>query len=400
MTACFHFRHVSCLGELTRIYDVKRIACLPLESASKKLRVPRSGRRADAEVEEDNAESNTIPATHNNHHWLSVHDPSQSISLAPDEDPQGVSCCDRDPGSPDSFVTAIDYQALSIDEVSDTEDAPSVTFKPTHKPSEPSTDNSKDEAETGPRKTSADLFTKRRESTVGLKRPRERPRDRLQSWINRKIYSYARNESEQIRDGLYSNFATVRFVYEMFDEWEDYYDEQVEWFNTSSKCQWKSKTEFDLELLKEQMFITKAIAPAERIFDEATRKARDVGIFISYGDQRSNFGECVDEADLSDGAPEDVEVGRERVELWRRGMMDGESYVQDLDDWNFQPIAVGDSVSVMADRSDRRRIDRWYAQGELLRGTPKSAASCNIHAHRVASHRVAGVLDRCQLPMP
>ncbi|KAF4634900.1 hypothetical protein G7Y89_g3189 [Cudoniella acicularis] len=103
------------------------------------------------------------------------------------------------------------------------------------------------------------------------------------------------------------------------------------------KCD-DTQSVFDLNLLIQQREATQELIQAEKNFLVAKQHARGLGVFFTDYDQESQL------QDLGDGWSKDAEV----------------------DEWNSRPIDLSDSVSVVAESKEKRRIDRWRLMCEQM----------------------------------
>lgn len=125
-----------------------------------------------------------------------------------------------------------------------------------------------------------------------------------------------------------------------------------------------SRTEFDLEQLKQKLDLTRELIRAEKAYSEAGRLAKGVGFIREDADQSCHF---VD--DLMDGACSgDVHatpVGEKHgncIEAWRRGVevAGSEASVSGEGDiWEVDTVYFGEGCSTHANEWNKTRIGRW-----------------------------------------
>jgi hypothetical protein len=154
------------------------------------------------------------------------------------------------------------------------------------------------------------------------------------------------------------------------EDFSNYYEAELRTFN-----EWKAegrldstKTEFDVSLLQGAQIATGALIQAEQELEAAREHARELGVVSSEFDQESGF---LDYAD--DGYRESMEadiaahVDRGRIERWMDEEKDGEGEATECDNWDSKSVDFGDSISVVAEGKERKRIDRWRSMCELTK---------------------------------
>ncbi|OCL12335.1 hypothetical protein AOQ84DRAFT_420121 [Glonium stellatum] len=123
------------------------------------------------------------------------------------------------------------------------------------------------------------------------------------------------------------------------------------------------QAEFDLIHLQKGQKLTRQLLEAEQAYENVKVVARAVGVPHGYF-QESNFGDHPD-----DGYKGSQEIGgatlidRKRIESWLEssGQITQHDWSRkpEIDDWSVDSGKLFDSVSVIAQGSDRKRIDRW-----------------------------------------
>jgi hypothetical protein len=83
-----------------------------------------------------------------------------------------------------------------------------------------------------------------------------------------------------------------------FENWGKFYNEQYqEYLKRIAEVQVRvSKSEFDINLLRKQQEVTRAIIQAEKGVEEAIAYARSVGIIFNEIDQESGFPDRSDDS--------------------------------------------------------------------------------------------------------
>ena len=133
-------------------------------------------------------------------------------------------------------------------------------------------------------------------------------------------------------------------------------------------CQ-TTRSEFDRYMLLEQRELTTALISAEAERRDAKLRLVELGLRQEYGrEQRSQFCD-----DVNDGYRLSFEcdivdlVDHARIEAWmddETSILDGDV---DCDLWDFKPVELSDSISLIAEDPDERRwIARWKALTENM----------------------------------
>ncbi|KAK5000677.1 hypothetical protein LTR66_000524 [Elasticomyces elasticus] len=123
--------------------------------------------------------------------------------------------------------------------------------------------------------------------------------------------------------------------------------------------------QFDLRHLQKAREITRALIAAEEAYEEALIGARNAGIDLREFEIDSGFfSEYPDDELGSEDDPTSPGLGDILiVERWRKAVpedADAEFVAEpEIDDWNAGEVDISDSLSAVAEDSERKRIDRW-----------------------------------------
>lgn len=129
-----------------------------------------------------------------------------------------------------------------------------------------------------------------------------------------------------------------------------------------------SEDAFDLRWLKRFQELTHELLEAEVALSDAKAAARDADVDIPVlNDQASGFRDDVDdgyrlsfEQDCVDSAPrQKVDGWLEAVDRAEAGSPSFNDGSECSDEWEADEVQVSDSVSVVAEGTERRRIDKW-----------------------------------------
>ena len=121
---------------------------------------------------------------------------------------------------------------------------------------------------------------------------------------------------------------------------------------------------FDIRWVKRNQELTRAVVDAEAVFAAAKAEIREASIELPPEDQTSVLYDRADdgyrmsfEQDLVGSIPSPV------VKHWMSAIpgdaAEGIRSPAEVDEWDAEEVGISDSVSLVAEGSERRRIDRW-----------------------------------------
>ncbi|PMD55686.1 uncharacterized protein K444DRAFT_595636 [Hyaloscypha bicolor E] len=156
------------------------------------------------------------------------------------------------------------------------------------------------------------------------------------------------------------------------DDWDAYYDDMHQgWQEMVASGQISSsKSEFDVDLLREAQEAAGDLIRAENDLSEAKHHAKTFGIFLETPDQDSRFADYAD-----DGYAESLEaawishVDKGWIQNWMSDNEGESGGFNKCDDWDARTVDISDSVSVIANGKERSRIDRWRSICESLQSS-------------------------------
>ena len=121
--------------------------------------------------------------------------------------------------------------------------------------------------------------------------------------------------------------------------------------------------EMHLYLLKQSMDLTRALIEAEERCEQAEAHARALRVLGNTFDQQSHFLDYDDDDEISSfhGSENGERARNAFIEEWRSNVPESspEAETPEVDDWDYQSIQIGDSLSDVDYTRNRRRIDRW-----------------------------------------
>ncbi|KAK5125486.1 hypothetical protein LTR85_000596 [Meristemomyces frigidus] len=154
--------------------------------------------------------------------------------------------------------------------------------------------------------------------------------------------------------------AFDRREHDRAEEWQANYD-AVE---RGEEAADSSPEEFDLRWLKRNQELTHEVVEAETALAEAKATALAAGIEVGAEDQTSGFVDNLEDGyRVSFEHDQIVSVPEPKVSKWLSNIPDQASPTSpdmvEVDEWDTQTVGISDSVSLVAEGPDRRRIEKW-----------------------------------------
>ncbi|TAQ89439.1 hypothetical protein B7494_g2200 [Chlorociboria aeruginascens] len=176
-------------------------------------------------------------------------------------------------------------------------------------------------------------------------------------------------EIEMALDDMHTKARLVREAQDKINNWQFYYENE---YHAYCRCVEEgrmepARTEFDLTLLTEAREAQKELGIAEKEYGEARQHIKSLGVLLDDIDQESDFENYQD-----DGYRESMEadiigrVDRTFIEKWMDEEEDRPGHSIECDDWEAKTIDLCDSISVVAEGKERKRIDRWRSMCEII----------------------------------
>ena len=184
----------------------------------------------------------------------------------------------------------------------------------------------------------------------------------------------AQNAAEQERDAAIETITHLERRLQdarlTVENWNIYYDEQYRDYCrcAAERTLERTKSQFDVILLIEEQQATGDLIRAENDFEDGKELARRIGIVLNDEDQESNFSD-----NIEDGYRESMEadfinnVDRSFIKRWMSEEEDRPHHSTNCDNWDSKTVDFGDSISVVAEGRERKRIDRWRSICEQLK---------------------------------
>jgi hypothetical protein len=158
-------------------------------------------------------------------------------------------------------------------------------------------------------------------------------------------------------------------AHDKLDLWNDYYGAEYQKYCVCVEegKMTPARTMFDNVLLQENQEVIKELIQAENEFEEARKLAKKLEVGHNEFDQESEFLDYLD-----DGYRESMEaaivghVDRDSIVKWMEEKDHRTFSPIECDTWESKTIDLSDSVSLVAEGRERKRIDRWRSACELL----------------------------------
>ncbi|KAI7270357.1 hypothetical protein KC345_g7451 [Hortaea werneckii] len=183
----------------------------------------------------------------------------------------------------------------------------------------------------------------------------------------------ATNEAEAVIWSYESAMTRLRVMQQDFDDREEQFEREA--LDRMERQAAGEEVESDLAFDHRQIQKTRELAnrlnEAEDLVEAAKTHAVAMGVQIPASDIESGFVDDVDDGyRISSEAREAASVDKNSIAKWMTDLpkedFEGTTNV-DLDDWDCRSVAISESGSMVAEGSDRRRIDKWRSMCETTR---------------------------------
>ncbi|CAD6446464.1 fbcc060d-04c1-4045-b9b0-c69ee3030fcc-CDS [Sclerotinia trifoliorum] len=151
-------------------------------------------------------------------------------------------------------------------------------------------------------------------------------------------------------------------AHQKLNNWKHYYEYEYADYARAVKngTMGPARSFFDLTLLQEHQVATEEVIEAENNHEKARGQVKELKVVLSNIYQSSGFANFSDDgyrASMEDAMAN--EVDREWILSWMEKNDDGIDFGDDGDEWEAMSIGLDDSVSVVAEGRERKRIDGW-----------------------------------------
>ncbi|GAB1732089.1 hypothetical protein NU195Hw_Modified_371t1 [Hortaea werneckii] len=183
----------------------------------------------------------------------------------------------------------------------------------------------------------------------------------------------ATTEAEAVIWSYESAMTRLRVMQQDFDDRDERFEREA-WDRMERRAageEVESDLAFDHRQIQKTRELANRLTEAEDLVEAAKTHAVAMGVQIPASDIESGFVDDVEDGyRISSEAREAASVDRESIAKWMtevpeddfEGMTD-----VDLDDWDCRSVAISESGSMVAEGSDRRRIDKWRSMCEATR---------------------------------
>ncbi|KAI7476367.1 hypothetical protein KC351_g9490 [Hortaea werneckii] len=183
----------------------------------------------------------------------------------------------------------------------------------------------------------------------------------------------ATTEAEAVIWSYESAMTRLRVMQQDFDGREERFEREA-WERMERQAageEVESILAFDHRQIQKTRELANRLTEAEDLVEAAKTHAVAMGVQIPASYIESGFVDDVDDGyRISSEAREAASVDRDSIAKWMTEVpeedLEGMTNV-DVDDWDCRSVAISESVSMVAEGSDRRRIDKWRSMCETTR---------------------------------
>ena len=137
--------------------------------------------------------------------------------------------------------------------------------------------------------------------------------------------------------------------------------------------------DFDLRHLLHSRKLTRRLIEAEANFAQAKAKAVEAGVSITTSHQSSGFVDRANDGRCSGEAVTFANIDRPQILKWLDEIPESSAEwtklpayrPQEADQWELRSVGLSDSASLVAEGSERMRIDQWAQSCKELRSRPR-----------------------------
>ncbi|KAI7184737.1 hypothetical protein KC363_g7552 [Hortaea werneckii] len=183
----------------------------------------------------------------------------------------------------------------------------------------------------------------------------------------------ATNEAEAVIWGYESAMTRLRAMQRDFDDREERFEQEA-WDRMERQAageKVESDLAFDHRQIQKTRELARRLTEAEDLVEAAKTNAVAMGVQIPSSGIESGFVDDVDDGyRISSEVREAASVDKDSIARWMTEIPEedfGGLTDVDLDDWDCRSVAISESGSMVAEGSDRRRIDKWRSMCETTR---------------------------------
>ncbi|KAK5700416.1 hypothetical protein LTR17_022949 [Elasticomyces elasticus] len=183
-----------------------------------------------------------------------------------------------------------------------------------------------------------------------------------------------RAEAKRLIDDYQFSVRDFHFAEKNFDSREEHFEDDEDERKQKQKAgdTVETTTVFHRGQLEQTRLLTRQLIEAENKVAAAKAAAVAAGVQVQGSDVESGFVDDVDDGYIiSSEDDEEEDVDRSAIEAWMELVPEcdtDEMPEVDIDDWDAKSMGISDSMSMVAEDGERRRIDKWWAMCERTRG--------------------------------
>ncbi|KAI7531113.1 hypothetical protein KC331_g14298 [Hortaea werneckii] len=183
----------------------------------------------------------------------------------------------------------------------------------------------------------------------------------------------ATNDAEAVIWRYESAMTRLRVMQQDFDDREERFEQEA-WDRMERQAAGEdveSDLAFDHGQIQKTRELANRLTEAEDLVEAAKIDAVAMGVQIPDSDIESGFVDDVDDGyRISSEAREAAGVDKHSIAKWMNEIPeeDFEGMIEaDVDEWDCRSVAISESGSMVAEGSDRRRIDKWRSMCEAIK---------------------------------
>ncbi|KAI6887196.1 hypothetical protein KC318_g9980 [Hortaea werneckii] len=183
----------------------------------------------------------------------------------------------------------------------------------------------------------------------------------------------ATNDAEAVIWRYESAMTRLRVMQQDFDDREERFEQEA-WDRMERQVageDFESDLAFDHRQIHKTRELASRLTEAEDLVEAAKTNAVAMGVQIPDSDIESRFVDDVDDGyRISSEAREAAGVDKDSIVKWMTGIPEEEFEGMtdaDVDEWDCRSVAISESGSMVAEGSDRTRIDKWRSMCEAIK---------------------------------
>ncbi|KAB8289506.1 hypothetical protein EYC80_010666 [Monilinia laxa] len=180
---------------------------------------------------------------------------------------------------------------------------------------------------------------------------------------------HAEKRQQEAVDRMKETRYRLQEAHQKLDNWKHYYDDEYAGYTLAVKngTMEPASSFFDLILLQEHQETIEQAIEAENSYEKARGEVRELEVVLSDIYQSSGFVNYPDDGyrvSMEEAMASDVD--REWIENWMNKNDEALEFEGDCDEWEAKSIGLDDSVSVVAEGRERKRIEMWQERCMMI----------------------------------